>query len=58
MPFVLLVVMQLFKQMHVAHRVTLQFVCSKAPAEDMENQIIIAKSLKTLLEENHRDLTA
>lgn len=44
--------------MHVAHRVTLPFVCSKAPAEEMENQIIIAKSLRTLLEDYHRDLTA
>jgi hypothetical protein len=39
--------------MHNAHKVALAFVCSKAPTEETENQILIANSLKTLLESRH-----
>ena len=31
--------------MHQAHKVTLAFVCSKAPIEEADNQILIASQL-------------
>jgi hypothetical protein len=42
--------------MHRAHKVTLGFVCSKAPVEETDNQILIASSLKMLLEDVNTQL--
>jgi len=49
---------QLYKHMHLAHKLTLAFVCSKAPTEESENQIIIAEALLTLMRSRGAELTA
>ncbi len=43
--------------MHQAHKVTLAFVCSKAPIEEADNQILIASALKVLLEDSNVQLS-
>lgn len=42
--------------MHQAHKVTLNFVCTKAPIEETDNQILIASSLRVLLEDVNTQL--
>lgn len=43
--------MKLYKHIHLAYKTVLPFACSKAPTEESENQILIATSMKKLLEE-------
>lgn len=42
--------------MHKAHRVALPLVCSKAPGETTENQLLIACSLRKLMKEKGQQL--
>jgi hypothetical protein len=49
--------MQLYKKMYLAPKITLAFVCGKAPSEEPDNQIIIAGALLTLLKARGGELT-
>lgn len=49
--------MQLYKKMYLAPKITLAFVCGKAPSEEPDNQIIIAEALLTLLKTHGGELT-
>ena len=43
--------------MYLAPKITLVFVCGKAPSEEPDNQIIIAEALLNLLKTRGSELT-
>jgi hypothetical protein len=44
--------------MHLAPKLTLAFVCTKAPTEEPDNQVIIAEALRTMLRTRAAELSA
>lgn len=50
-------IIQLYKNMYLAPKITLVFVCGKAPSEEPDNQIIIAEALLNLLKTRGSELT-
>lgn len=57
-PYVNNLSIQLYKHLNEAHTKVLSFVCSQAPLEEPENQLIIASAFKTLISEKGNSLAS